>query len=120
MKHYFDDVLKNGVLALEACQEPELYITKLWVHLHVVDVSISSEMCTDTDLYVEIDDEPVFLITFTGAWLQLKPIGKEDDDMQTWYDKWANHDSFHKILGCVFMQLKFTGDVDLFKINKED
>ena len=117
MKHYFDDVLRNGVLALEASKEPELFIIKVWTHLYVMDNDIEAELCTDTDLYIEIEEEPVFLITFTGSWLQMKPIGKEEDDLQSWYDKWSEDDRFHKVIGCIFLELKYAGDVQQFKLN---
>jgi hypothetical protein len=117
MKHYFDEILKDGVLALEACKEPELYMAKLWVHLYVIDDDITAELCTDTDLAVEIGESPVFLITFTGAWLHLKPIGGEEDTLQDWYDKWSVDDRFHKVLGCVFTQLRYTGDVEFFELD---
>ena len=117
MRHYFDEILKNGVLALEASKEPELYIAKLWIHLNSCDDDITAELCSDVDVFVEIDLQPVFLITFTGAWLHLKPVGKDDDNLQTWYEKWAEDKRFHKILGSVFMQLKYTGDVNHYKLN---
>ena len=117
MKYSFDSVFSNGVFAPEASMFPASYIAKLWVHLYVVDPDISAELCSGTHLAVEIEDVPIFLITFKGSWLRLQPIGGKGDDMQSWYSKWANDTRVRKVLGCIFIQLQHTGDVGFFKLS---